>query len=139
MRGLIGLACVLISFAASAEEWVVLRASPGIGEGGPAGILVDLSSLEILDTGIRRARVKIDFLSRRLDSENFGPNTVNFIIWVKSYDCEKQMTHEESMETHLIDGSVHALNRSKNPQWYPAPENRAADPSIDFVCGWKPR
>jgi len=49
------------------------------------------------------------------------------------------MTHEESMESHRVDGSVHGLDLSKNLNWYPAPENRAAGPTIDFVCGWKPK
>jgi hypothetical protein len=65
----------------------------------------------------------------------FGPTVLSFMILVKSYDCEKQLTHEESVEWHKIDGSVQTFDVSKNPKWYPAPENRAADPSFDFVCG----
>jgi hypothetical protein len=132
------LTLVLISNAVSADEWVTLRKPPEPGESAPAGILVDAASIEILATGIRRARVKFNFLGRRSDLEK-SPNIVSFMIIVRSYDCEKQMTHDESMETHHTDDSVHSLDLSKSPKWYPAPPNRAADPTIDFVCGWKPK
>jgi hypothetical protein len=81
MRGLLLLTFALISTAGRAQEWVVLRPPPESGT-LPAGILVDSSSIEILDTGIRRAR---------------------------------------------------------NHKWSPMPENRAADLTVDFVCGWKPK
>ncbi len=139
MRELIALTLVLISTAASAEEWVVVRKPSDPGQAGLPSILVDSTSIEILGTGIRRARVKTDFLGQRVNVEQFGPRTVSFIVWVNSYDCERQMTHEDSMESHLIDGSVLAHDFPKNTRWYPAPENRAADPTIDFVCGWKPK
>jgi hypothetical protein len=132
------LTLVLVSSVASADEWIVLRKLPGSGESLP-GILIDSASIEILDTNIRRARHKTDFLGRRLKVGNFAPVTVSFMIFVTSYDCEKQMTHPESMESHQIDGSVRVMNLSKNPKWYPAPANRAADPTIDFVCAWKPK
>jgi hypothetical protein len=139
MRELIGLTLVLLSTAASAEEWVVLRRTPDPGESAPAGILVDSTSIEILDTGIRRARHKSDFLGRRLELEKFGVGVLAFTITVTSYDCKNQMTHDESVEFHNVDGTFHSLDQSNNPKWYPAPENRAADPTIDFVCGWKPK
>ncbi len=139
MRELIALTLVLISTAASAEEWVVVRKPSDPGQAGLPSILVDSTSIEILGTGIRRARVKTDFLGQRVNVEQFGPRTVSFIVWVNSYDCERQMTHEDSMESHLIDGSVLAHDFPKNTRWYPAPENRAADPTIDFDCGWKPK
>jgi hypothetical protein len=138
MRTWVALTLVLLSGPVLAEDWVILRKPPETGT-APAGIFVDATSIEILDTGIRRARVKIDFLSRRVDFEKFGPNAVSFMIVVKSYNCEKQLTHEESMESHQIDGSVQASDSSKDPKWYPAPQNRAADPTINFVCGWKVR
>jgi hypothetical protein len=133
------LVLLVASGVAQAEDWVVLRKPAEIGESAPAGILVDSTSIEILETGIRRARVKIDFLSRRLGFEQFSPNTLSFTIWTTSYDCDRQMSREISMETHLVDGSVSTLGLSKNPRWYPAPENRAVDPSFDFVCGWRPK
>jgi hypothetical protein len=137
MRGLMVLTFALISAAAGAEEWVVLRPPPEPGTSLP-GILVDSSSIEILNTGIRRARTKIDFLSRRLGTETFGPTAVSYMIFVKAYDCAKQMVREESSESHQIDGSVHPMDMSGNPKWYPVPEIRAADLTVDFVCGWRP-
>jgi len=121
-----------------AEEWVVLRKPAEIGESAPAGISVDSTSIEILESGIRRAKVKVDFLSRRLGFEQFDPKVLSFSIWVTSYDCEKQTLRDESVELHRIDGSVQGFNSSNEPKWHHVPENRAADPSFDFVCGWKP-
>lgn len=138
MRELISLTLVLLSTAASAEEWVVLRRPPDPGESAPAGILVDSTSIQILDSGIRRAQHKSDFLGRRLELEKFGASALAFTITVTSYDCKNQMTHDESVEFHNTDGAFHSLDLSKKPKWYPAPGNRAADPTIDFVCGWKP-
>ena len=130
------LVLLVASSVAGAEDWVVLRKPAEIGESAPAGISVDSASIETLETGIRRARVKVDFLSRRLGFEQFDPNVLIFIIWTVSYDCDKRVKHEEHVETHLIDGSVRTSDVSKNPKWYPA-ANKAADPSFDFVCGWK--
>jgi hypothetical protein len=138
MRQLIALTLALMTTAISAEEWVVLRPPPDTGA-SPAGVLIDSTSIQILGKGIRRAKVKIDFLSHRKNHEDVGPNAVNFMISVKSYDCEKQLTHEDSMESHQVDGSVRRLDLSKNSTWYPTPANRLADPTIDFVCGWKPK
>jgi hypothetical protein len=138
MQGWIALTILLLSSAASAEEWVVIRRPPETGESAPAGILVDIASIEILNTGLRRARVKVDFLSRRLAFETFGPTVLNFNITRKTYDCDKQMDHEESIEEHWINGSVSVLDLSKQ-KWYPVPlSHRAAIPDFDFVCGWKP-
>jgi hypothetical protein len=128
---------LLLSSVVSAGEWIVLRKLPTPEESLP-GILIDSTSIKILDSGIRQATHKTDFLGRRLEREKFAPNTVSFIVFVTSYDCEKQTTHPESMDSHQVDGSVQVMDLSKNPKWYPAPENRAADPTIDFVCGWKP-
>jgi hypothetical protein len=136
MRELIALTLMLLSTAASAEEWVIVRKPSDPGQAGTPAILVDSTSIQILDNGIRRARSKFDFLANGRKVEG---KFVIMMIWVKSYDCEKQMTHEESMESRESDGSVHTHDLSSNPKWYPAPENRLADPTIDFVCGWKPR
>jgi hypothetical protein len=139
MRKLIALTLVLLSAVAAAEEWVVVRKPSDPGQAGTPAILVDSTSIEILDNGIRRARGKFDFLADGRKSEASGPFFVTMMIWVKSYDCEKQMTREDSMESHGSDGSVHTLDLSNNPKWYPAPANKLADPTIDFVCGWKPK
>ena len=122
--------------AAGAEDWIVLRQPPQTRQ-SPAGIFVDSTSIEILPSGIRRAKIKIDFLSRRVNAEKFGPTVLSFDILVKSYDCEKQLTNEESVELHRVDGSVQIFDPSKGTKWYPAPENRAADPTFDFVCSWR--
>jgi hypothetical protein len=135
MRRLMALTLLLLSGIASADDWIVLRKLPGPEDSLP-GILIDSTSIEILDSGIRRARHKTDFIGGRLELEKLPPNAVSFTIFVTSYDCENQMTHPESMESHQVDGSVHHLDLSKNSKWYPAPKNRAADPTIDFVCAW---
>jgi hypothetical protein len=137
MQKWLPLALLFLSSAAAADDWIVLRKLPGSGESLP-GILIDSTSIEVLNSGLRRARHKTDFLGRRLEVETFPPAAVSFTIFVTSYDCAKQMTHPESMESHQVDGSVHVLDLSKDLKWYPAPKNRAADPTIDFVCSWKP-
>ena len=120
MRDLVALTLVLLSTAASAEEWVVVRKPTDPGQAGTPAILVDSTSIEILDNGIRRARGKFDFLADGRKFEASGPTFVTMMIWVKSYDCEKQMTREDSMESHDSDGSIHTLNLSNNAKWYPA-------------------
>jgi hypothetical protein len=138
MRELIALTLGLLSAAASAEEWVVVRKPSDPGQAGLPSILVDSASVVILDSGLRRARTKIDFLADGRQHESSGPTVLITIISVVSYDCGKRMKHEESLEFHNGDGSLHTLDMSNNPKWYPAPENKWADPTTDFVCGWKP-
>jgi hypothetical protein len=125
------LVLLVASGAAHSGEWVMLRKPPETGESAPAGISVDSTSIEILQSGIRRAKVKVDFLSRRLGFEKFNPEVFSFTIWTNSYDCDKKMRREDSMETHWVDGSVHTLDLS-NSRWYPKPQNPAVDPSFDF-------
>jgi hypothetical protein len=137
MRELIAITLLLISNAAGAEEWVVVRKPSDPGQAGLPSILVDSTSIAILDDGIRRATVKIDFLANGRQHDPSGPTMLASIIVVKSYDCVKRMMHEESTEFHNIDGSVHTIDTSHDPKWYPAPEIKAADPTLDFVCGWK--
>lgn len=138
MRGLMVLALVLLSTAAGAEEWVIVRKPTDPGQAGLPSMLVDSASIVILSNGLRRARVKIDFLADGRQDDTSGSTFLAVMIVVKSYDCDKRMTHTESMEAHNTDGSVHTIDSSSNPKWYPAPENKWADPTIDFVCGWKP-
>jgi hypothetical protein len=107
---------------------VVLRKPTEIGESAPAGISVDSTSIEILESGLRRAKVKVDFLSRRLGLEKFDVKALSFTIWSVSYDCAGLTRHDDLMENHWTDGSVQTLDLSKNPNWYPAPANKAADP-----------
>ena len=137
-RLFIVLGLVVASSGARAEDWVILRKPAEIGESAPAGISVDSASIEILETGMRRARVKLDFLSRRLGFEKLDPEAFSFTILTNSYDCDKKVSRNDSMETHWVDGSVHTLNLSSS-RWGQKPENPAVDPSFDFVCGWKPK
>jgi hypothetical protein len=73
MRGLTALALLPLSTVAGAEEWVVVRKPSDPGQAGTPVILVDSTSIEILDNGIRRARHKTNFLGRRFEVEKFGP------------------------------------------------------------------
>jgi hypothetical protein len=98
-----------------------------------------VDSIEILETGIRVARSKTDFLGRRLGLGQFGPHSLSFAIWVNSYDCAKQIEHLDSMEIHVVDGSIHSSNFSRDLKWFPAEKNPAADPAFGFVCEWKPK
>lgn len=115
---------------ARAENWVALREPPETGESAPAGVSVDSSSIEIDAAGIRRAKVKLDFLSRRT-TEKFGPRVLDFVIWSISYDCGREMKRDDASEYHWVDGSVKTVVTDKT-LWLPA--HRAADPSFDFVC-----
>jgi hypothetical protein len=139
MRGLVALALVLLSAAAGAEEWVIVRKPTDPGQKGLPSILVDSASIVVLSNGIRRASVKIDFLADGRQHDLSGLAFLTFMILVKSYDCGKRMRHEDSTELHTSDGSVHTADSSNSPTWYPAPEVKAADPTLDFVCEWKPR
>jgi hypothetical protein len=138
MREMIALTLVLLSAAASAQEWVVVRKPSDPGQAGLPSILVDSASIVILDNGLRRARTKIDFLADgRQHPDPSGPTFLALLIVVKSYDCVKRMTRDDSTEFRNSDGAVHTADMSNSPKWYPAPENKWADPTIDFVCGWK--
>ena len=137
MRELVALALVLLSATARAEAWVVVRKPSDPGQAGLPSILVDTTSISILENGIRRARVKIDFLADGRHYDLSGPTVLTRMIVVRSYDCGKRMHHDESTEFHNSDGSLRTADMSNNPKWYPAPENKWAEPTIDFVCGWK--
>ena len=138
MRGLIALALVLLSNAAGAEEWVIVRKPADPGQAGLPSILVDATSIAILENGIRRARVKIDFLADGRHYDLSGSTVLNLMIVVRSYDCGNRMHRDESTEFHDSDGSVRRIDSSNNPKWYPAPAVKAAEPTLDFVCDWKP-
>jgi hypothetical protein len=133
----IALTMVLLSGVAGAQEWVVVRKPSDPGQAGTPVILVDSTSIEILDHGIRRARMKVDWLNGRSDLESIGPEAVSYMIFVRFYDCDQQLVREESLESHLNGGSFHAPVFSNDPKWYTWPENRAADPAVYFLCGWK--
>ena len=154
MRPWIVLGLLFITTEVEAEDWISLRKPPDTGQ-EPAGILIDLESIKLLDAGIRQARVKVDFLSHRIDVSP-GPSSINFTIWTNEYDCENKKSFEETMEMHLFSGEVQRVDVSKGsttvqltsasgdvttqtrgPRWFPA-ANRAADPAFYYVCEWKP-
>ena len=138
MRGLIALTLVLLSTAAAAQEWVIVRKPTDPGQAGLPSILVDTASIVVLNSGIRRASVKIDFLADGRQHDLSGPTFLAFLIVVKSYDCGKRLLHDDSTELHNSDGSFHTIDSSNWPKWYPAPAVKAADPTLDFVCERKP-
>jgi hypothetical protein len=125
---------LLFSAIASAEDWVALRPPAVPGTGKPPQILLDVASIEILPSGLRRAKSKTDFLGDQ-DSGQFTPRTMRFAIWVNMYDCAKQLKHLESSELHMVDGTVRSDNRPSS-EWYPA-LIPAADPVFGYVCQWK--
>lgn len=138
MRLLIALAMVLLSTAADAQEWIAVRRPTDPGQAGLPSILVDAASIVVLNSGMRRASVKIDTVADARQHNLSAPTFLAFIIVVKTYDCGKRMLHEDSTEFHDSDGAVHTIDSSSNPKWYPAPAVKAADPTLDFVCEWKP-
>jgi hypothetical protein len=62
MRIIFALTLMLVSSPTVAEEWVVVRESPE--SSGPPGMLVDSTSITILDGGLRRAKIKTDSSER---------------------------------------------------------------------------
>lgn len=87
----------------------------------------------------RGATTKSDFVTDERQHDLSGPKFPAFIIVVKSYDCGKRLLHEESTEIHNSDGSTLPVHTSNDPTWLPAPQVKAADPTFDFVCEWRPR
>jgi hypothetical protein len=125
---------LLYSAIAGAQEWVALRPPAAPGTGKPPQILIDVASIEILASGLRRATSKTNFLGDE-DPGQFAPQTLRFAIWVITYDCAKQLTHSESSEIHMVGGKVLSGNRPSS-KWYPVP-SPAADPAFGYVCEWK--
>jgi hypothetical protein len=74
MRACIALTLMLQSSVASAEEWVVVRKPTYPGQFGMPSIFVDSASIQVLDTGARRATVKIDFLANGREHDLSAPN-----------------------------------------------------------------
>jgi len=128
-RKLIVLLC-LVTCAARADDWLLLRPH---GAGNLPAILIDTSSIVVLDSGLRRATTKTDFLGSA-HSENVAPNVLVSVRWIHTYDCAKRLIHEESNLATLGDGRLSRTDNSKNPKWYPRPNNPAAAPAFDFVC-----
>jgi hypothetical protein len=125
---------LLYSAMASAQEWVALRPPAAPGTGKPPQILIDVASIEILASGLRRATSKTNFLGDE-DPGQFTPQTLRFAVWVITYDCAKQLTRPESSEIHMVDGKVRSDSRPSS-KWYSA-LSPAADPAFEYVCEWK--
>lgn len=83
MRELVALTLILLSSRAAAEEWIPVRKPSDPEQAGTPAVLVDLTSIEILESGIRRARGKFDWtaVGPKFDSSN--PRSVVEMIWVK--------------------------------------------------------
>lgn len=137
MQRLFVLTLVLLSNAAFAEEWIILRKTSGREAGGLPGILVDSASIVILDNGLRRARTKTEWSADLRQLDPSGPPAMMTAIYVVSYDCSKKIEHENSTEFNFDDGSSHTMDGAKTTRWYPF-TNKLADPAFDFVCNWKP-
>ena len=138
MRLLIALALALLSIAADVEVLVAVRRPADPGQAGLPSIFVDSASIVVLKKGIRRASVKIDWLADGRQRDLSGPTFLAIMTMVKTYDCARRMLYENSTELHFSDGSSRTFVSSTNPAWRPAPEIKAADPTLDFVCEWKP-
>lgn len=135
MKNPLLLMMIFLSNAAHGDEWIALRPQPKTSPDAPQ-IFIDPTSIEILASGVRRAKSKTDFaLAARAPLDNYPPGAVSFMIFINSYDCEKGLVHPESHEAHLLDGTVLPSDDSQFPKWYP--RNDAADPAFAFVCDWQ--
>jgi hypothetical protein len=120
-----------------AEEWVTVPdPDPQPHWPGSAPIVsVDVQSIELLDAGIRRARVKIDFSSLPQEPKVPISKSLALAVSVTLNNFRARTTRDEAFEAHLADGTV-TYTKSKNPEvWLQA----ARDPARDFVCAWKPK
>jgi hypothetical protein len=118
-----------------AEEWVTIPDPQPLWPGSAPMVSVDVQSIELLDPGIRRARVKVDFSSLPRDPKETMPKSLSVSVSIMLNDCRARSTRAEAFEHHLADGTVN-YTKSRNPEvWIQA----AYDPARDFVCAWKPK
>jgi hypothetical protein len=109
---------------AAPEQWFVVQA--------PVSVSVDTASIEMLSSGLRRARVKLDMSlvpPARIDRAK----RLMFDISVMVFDCKKHTSQMESGENHLADGTITKWERS-DPQniWLPTD----TDAALMYVCAW---
>jgi hypothetical protein len=111
-RSLPAIALTLFAGIAGAEKWVAVREpSPPEKPLLPA-IYVDVDSITILPSGLRRARSKVDwFEKRKARGEVFDPRTLIFTVWINTYDCATKFSRENVAESHMGDGDVHQIDR----------------------------
>jgi hypothetical protein len=132
MRVITGMILLLLASVALSENWVTLKTPADPMGGTPPISSVDTESIEILNSGVRQARVKIDFSSLAIDASE-SPNGLMFLIAVEVYDCDKRSTRFSSTEAHLRDGTV-KRSQSSNTNWLKS--EIEVDPTISFVCAW---
>ncbi len=129
------LALLVVSIAAHAEDWVdIPKPQSQESSGGPKAS-VDSQSIEVLDSGLRRATVKLDFSSRPRDPTDTPATTLKLWILVTLYDCEKHASRVDSSQSILGDGTVKSTKATNSGTWLQT-EN---DPGREFVCAWKPK
>lgn len=114
----------LVAGTTHAEQWFMVQS--------PVSVSVDTTSIEILPSGQRRARVKNDMSLVPPDPKE-PPNRPLFFIMTTIFDCKKKASRVESGEAHLADGTVKQWQRS-NPQevWLRTDD----DIALAFVCAW---
>jgi hypothetical protein len=120
---------------AFAEEWVTVPDPRILDFGNPisaAVTSVDAKSIEVLDSGKRRAKVKLDFSSYLQNAKESSPRSLKAWILVELYDCKDRSMQIETTEAHLADGTVKYANAINTNAWL----HSEHDPVGDFVCSW---
>ena len=110
--------------AASAERWVAITLFKS----------VDATSIQVLPSGLRRAKVKED-------CAHTGWKRCESMIRVELFDCQGRAFTIESVEVRQTDGTTKREGRPPSmPSATPPPWFRAdGDPTFDYVCAWKSR
>lgn len=114
----------LMAGTASAEQWFMVQA--------PVSVSVDAASIEILPSGLRRARVKLD-MSLVPPAPNELAKRLLFDISVMVFDCKKQTSRMESGEDHLADGTVRKWERTNPGDIWLRTDTEVA---LAYVCAW---
>jgi hypothetical protein len=136
MRILVALTLLLATGVLKAEEWVIIPDPTSLGPSGGGPIVsLDTQSIELLDSGLRRARTQFDFSLLPRDASESSQKSLNVLVMVELYDCKKRSTQMETSEAHLADGSVKYAKAKNTGVWLRA----EVDPVRDFVCAWKPK
>ena len=113
--------------ATAAEHWETIPSPDGESRES-----ADSTSINVLASGIRRAKIKEDCRSGRRGCES--------IIRVELFDCDNRSFTIESAEVHQTYGTVIGDGRPPSmPPNAPAPWFHQ-DPNsvLDYVCVWKP-
>ena len=124
-----------ISVAAHAAEWVAIPDPRSMDQSTGPKASVDTQSIEVLDSGLRRATVKLDFSARPSDPADPSASSLKLWILVTLYDCEKHASRVESSQSILVDGTVKSTKATNAGTWL----QTEVDSGRDFVCSWKPK